>query len=53
MPSQQLQGQLQTKNSVDNKYLHYGQTQHKVKYILQANTGGKTDYCRKVNKHKK
>jgi hypothetical protein len=36
MPSQQLQGQLQTQHSVRE------QTQHKVKDKLQASTGGKT-----------
>jgi hypothetical protein len=39
MPSQQLQGQLQTQYNRDTSY---GQTQHKAIDKLQASTGGKT-----------
>jgi hypothetical protein len=31
VPSQQLQGQLQTQHSADTSKLHYGQTLHKIK----------------------
>jgi hypothetical protein len=41
VPSQQLQGQLQTQHSVDTGNLHYGQTQNKVKDKLQETTGRK------------
>jgi hypothetical protein len=41
VPSQQLQGQLQTQHNVDTgDYIM--EKQHKVKDKLQASTGGKT-----------
>jgi hypothetical protein len=52
VPTQQLQGQLQTQHSVDNG--NYGQTQHNDKDILQTSTGGrKQTNTGKVNKKKR
>jgi hypothetical protein len=41
VPSQQLQGQLQTQHSVETVKLHHGHTQQKATYKLQEIAGGK------------